>query len=133
MDHKLKDKQIIFFDGECGLCDKFVDFAIKYDSKRKFVFAPLQGKTAEKLHLDLETSTSVLLWDKGELKNKSTAAILILCQLNWWLKPVKIFLLIPAFIRNWVYDFIAKNRYKWFGKKESCRIPTKEERSYFLD
>lgn len=133
MDHSIIKKQIIFFDGVCGLCDKFVDFTLTYDSKRKFLFAPLQGKTAQELQIGLETSNSVLLWSNWKVKNKSTAAILIISQLTWWFKPFIVFILVPAFIRNWVYDIIAKNRYKWFGKKEHCRIPTKEEQSYFLD
>jgi predicted DCC family thiol-disulfide oxidoreductase YuxK len=133
LDHTLKGKQVIFYDGVCGLCEKFIDFVIRYDSKRKFMYAPLQGKTAQKLSIGLETSNSVLLWQDGQIKDQSNAAIHIICQLKWWFKPTKVFLLVPVCIRNWVYTFIAKNRYKWFGKHEQCRIPTQEERSYFLD
>lgn len=102
------------------------------------MFAPLQGKTGQniisKYNIDTAKTDSILLYseDKG-LKVKSTAALYITKDLGFPSALLTIFLIVPAFIRNWVYNFIAKNRYKWYGKKEACMIPTPELKSKFLE
>lgn len=102
------------------------------------MFAPLQGQTGQDIisryNIDTAKTDSILLYseDKG-LKVKSTAALYIAKDLGFPSALLTIFLIVPAFIRNWVYDFIAKNRYKWYGKKEACMIPTPELKSKFLE
>jgi len=126
------DHPVIFFDGVCGLCNRFVDFVIRRDKEKKFLFAPLQGTTASKYNISLGKYNSVVLWQGGKYQVKSSAAIAILAQLPGLFRLTKILLLIPEIIRDWVYDIVADNRYRWFGKKEVCRIPSKEERLRFM-
>jgi len=125
---------IVYFDGVCGLCNKSVDFIIRHDKKKKLLFTPLQGETA-KLNLHstvLESFDSILFQQNNQLYYKSDAAIKIMYTIGGLWKSVIILFIFPKFIRDAVYSFIAKYRYKWFGKKESCRIPTKDEREQFL-
>ncbi len=126
------DHPVIFFDGVCGLCNRFVDFVIRRDKEKKFLFAPLQGTTASKHNISLGKYNSVVLWQGGKYQVKSSAAIAILAQLPGLFRLTKILLLIPEIIRDWVYDIVADNRYRWFGKKEVCRIPSKEEQLRFM-
>jgi predicted DCC family thiol-disulfide oxidoreductase YuxK len=133
-----KDKQLILFDGVCNLCNSSVLFVIKRDKKDRFLFAPLQsdiGKAIiKKFNIDTEQTDSILLYNstKDSLTYKSTAALLVAKQLRFPTNILAVFLVVPAFIRNWVYTFIAKNRYKWYGKKESCMIPTPELKAKFI-
>lgn len=126
------DKPIVFFDGVCGLCNSFVDFVIKRDKHAIFKFAPLQGDSAKNAGFSLAQYNSVVLYKEGRFYLKSTAALNILSELGGFYSLLKILLIIPAFIRNAVYDFIAAKRYSWFGKRETCRIPGPEERLRFL-
>lgn len=123
---------IVFFDGVCGLCNFFVDFVITRDKKALFKFAPLQGDSAKTKDISLVQYNSVVLYMDGEYFIKSSAAIKILAELGGIYSLLKILLIIPDFMRNAVYDLIAANRYKWFGKRETCRIPGPEERERFL-
>lgn len=133
-----KHKKLILFDGVCNLCNGAVQYVIKHDKKNKFVFAALQSdigqKTIETYNIDTSKTDSILLYspDKG-IDYKSTAALKIAYQLGFPNCLMSVFLIVPTFIRNWVYDYIAKNRYKWFGKKEACMIPTPELKNKFLD
>ena len=132
-------KQLILFDGVCNLCNSSVLYVIKRDNKDKFLFAPLQsdiGKDIiEKFSINSEETDSILLYNpkKDKLTHKSTAALLVAKNLGLPTSILAVFLIFPAFIRNWVYDYIAKNRYKWYGKKESCMIPTPELKAKFID
>ncbi|EPR70401.1 hypothetical protein ADIWIN_3757 [Winogradskyella psychrotolerans RS-3] len=113
-------------------------FVIKRDKKDKFLFAPLQSDVGKgiikKFNIDTKDTDSILLYNpkKDNLSYKSTAALLVAKNLGFPTYILSIFLILPAFIRNWVYNYIAKNRYKWYGKKESCMIPTPELKSKFL-
>ena len=133
-----KHKQLILFDGVCNLCNSSVQCVIKHDKDNRFMFAPLQGKTGQqiisKYNIDTSNTDSILLYaeDKG-LKVKSSAVLHIAKDLGFPFALLAIFLILPAFTRHWVYDFIAKKRYKWYGKKEACIIPTPELKSKFLD
>ena len=133
-----KNKELILFDGVCNLCNTSVQLVIKNDKNNIFLFAPLQGQTAKdiisKYNIDTSKVDSILLYipEKG-LFLKSTAAMKIASRLGFAWNLLSLFLIIPAFIRNWIYDLIAKNRYKWFGKKEACMFPTKELKSKFLE
>ena len=129
-----EDKNIVYFDGVCGFCNSSVDFAIRQDKNNKLLFTPLQGETAAKNLgiLSGEQLTTVIFQTKGKLYQKSEAGIRILYTIGGLWRFMIILLIFPAFIRDFFYDFISRNRYKWFGKKEACRIPAKEERLKFL-
>lgn len=132
-----KHKKLILFDGVCNLCNTAVLYVIKRDKEKVFMFAPLQSdigsKIIKKYNIDINKIDSILLFehDKG-LYYKSTAALKIASTLSFPTKLLSIFLLVPSFIRNVIYDYIAKRRYKWYGKQDSCMIPTPELNSKFL-
>ena len=129
-------KPIIFFDGVCNLCNSSVQFVIKRDKEGKFRFASLQSGAGQEMLLQNQLSqndfNSFLLYEDGKLFTRSTAALRVLSQLKGW-KWVGVFQWVPPFIRNAVYNLVARNRYKWFGKKDECMIPTPELKSRFLD
>lgn len=133
-----ENKKLILFDGVCNLCNSSVLYVIKRDKKNLFLFAPLQSHIGKKIietyNIDTEKTDSILLYtpEKG-ISYKSTAALKTASKLGFPTNLLSVFLIVPAFIRNWVYDFIAKNRYKWYGKKDACMIPTPELKSKFLD
>ena len=132
-----KHKKLILFDGVCNLCNSSVQYVIKHDKKNRFMFAALQSEVGksiiEKFNIDTQKTDSILLYspEKG-IDYKSTAALKIAYHLGFPISLMSVFFIVPAFIRNWVYDVIAKNRYKLFGKKEACMIPTPELKSKFL-
>ncbi|PKQ44010.1 thiol-disulfide oxidoreductase DCC family protein [Confluentibacter flavum] len=131
------NKKLILFDGVCNLCNASVQYIIKHDRKNMFLFAALQSEIGKYIikayHIDTNKTDSILLYTpKKGIDYKSTAALKIASHLGFPINVMSVFLIIPAFIRNWVYDYIAKNRYKWYGKKESCMIPTPKLKSKFL-
>ena len=132
----MKEHPIIIFDGVCHLCNSSVDFVMRRDKQRQFRYTANQmeaGQTILRAHgLDPEQIHTVYLQENGRLYSKSTAALRIARRLGFPWSLAWVFMIIPAFLRNIVYDFIARNRYKWFGKKETCRLPTPEERALFL-
>lgn len=132
-----KGKKIILFDGVCNLCEASVQFVIKYDKKDVFRFVALQSDLGKELikHIGLDNKNidSVVLYEPGiAYYYKSTAALEIAKNLGGFFHLGTIFRLIPNGLRNLIYDYVAKNRYQWYGKKESCLIPTKEIQSKFL-
>jgi len=126
--------KIIFFDGYCGLCNGFVDFIIKFDKKAVFKFSPLQSDFAKsKLPLaDIQELKTVVVYINGQTYRKAEAAIKALAELGWPWKGLLIFTLLPEKILNLFYDLIAANRYRIFGKRDSCRLPSPEERERFI-
>ncbi len=115
---------IVFFDGICALCNSTVDYIIQKDKNSIFLFAPLQGKTASKMIPEKATSLASLVYFRhGEVLEKSTAAIRIFSDLGGLRKLYLAFIIIPKFLRDVIYSLIAKNRYKWFGTRDHCRIP----------
>lgn len=127
---------IIFFDGICNLCNSSVNFIIKRDKRNKFKFAAFQSDIGKKLlekhnYSNKNFDTLVLLKD-NTIHTKSTAALLISKELNSFWKLFYIFIIIPKFLRDYVYLYISLNRYKWFGKKDSCMLPSPEVKSRFL-
>ncbi|NUY79962.1 thiol-disulfide oxidoreductase DCC family protein [Flavobacterium sp. MAH-1] len=133
-----KGKKIILFDGVCNLCDSFVQFVIKRDKKDEFRFVPLQSELGEKIlehiGIDREHIDSMVLYEPGVAYfYKSSAAIEIAKSLGGLMSLSVSFKLIPNFLRNKIYDYVAKNRYKWYGKKDSCMIPTPELKAKFLE
>jgi predicted DCC family thiol-disulfide oxidoreductase YuxK len=131
----MQDRQIIFFDGVCNLCNGFVDFLIRRDKEALFAFAPLQGETARRtLKAEyVKEMRSVVLYSQGQATQKSDAALMILQQLGGGWNLMRVFWAVPRPLRNFIYDRIAKNRYHLFGKRETCRLPSVEERARFLE
>ena len=128
---------IILVDGRCNLCNKWVRFISKRDRKKKFRYASLQSSFAKKLlkkynfkEFDLST---IIFVQKNKTYVKSSAIIKILLNLRFFYKMSILFYLIPKNIRDFIYTTVAKNRYKWFGKKEICSIPLKIDHHLFLD
>ncbi len=133
-----KDKKLILFDGICNLCNRAVTKIIQLDKKNVFLFCSLQSVTGKEIlaHIKVDPSKidSIILYKPGIAYHiKSSAALEIMNTLGGFWKFSKIFLILPSPIRNLIYDFIAKNRYRWFGKKEQCMIPTPELKSKFLN
>lgn len=132
----MTENAVIFFDGVCNLCNGAVQFVIKRDKANYFKFAALQSDFAqEKLsqhQLQISKGNSIVLLENGKIYEQSAAALRIAKKISGLWPILYVFIVVPAFIRNWVYQFIAHNRYKWFGKQESCWIPTPELRSKFL-
>ena len=127
---------IILFDGVCNLCNGAVNFVIKRDPGNVFKFTPLQEKQGilllKKHAIDAQKLDSIVLVENKKVYTKSSAALRIARKLSGLWPLFFVLLIIPSFIRDGVYDFIAKNRYKWFGKKEQCIIPTPGLREKFL-
>ena len=126
---------IIFFDGYCILCNGFVDFLMEIDVKEKLKFASLQGETAKRQlapsHLH-EIDTVIFLNSNHEVLTKSKAIIDILKTLGGLWKFANIFSFLPSFLLDKIYDLIAHNRYGWFGKRNSCRMPSTSEAERIL-
>lgn len=127
---------VIFFDGICNLCNGAVQFTIRRDPDAVFKFAALQGDFAAGtlLPLGIEPSkgASIVLLENGKIYERSTAALRIARRLGGWWPLLYGFIVVPAFIRDAFYNFIARNRYKWYGKQESCWIPTPELKERFI-
>lgn len=127
---------IVFFDGVCNFCNASVNFIMKRDPRRVFRFAALQSAFAQQFlaskGVAINDISTIYLWDAEALHTRSTAGLRIARRLRFPWNLLFAFILVPPFIRNGVYDFIARNRYKWMGKREQCRIPTPEERALFL-
>jgi len=132
-----QDKKIILFDGVCNLCDASVQFIIKNDSKDVFRFVAIQSELGKEiidyLGIDLLKVDGIILYlPKVAYYTKAEAALIIAKDLKGLISLVYYFRFIPDFLTNGVYNFIAKNRYKWYGKKESCLVPTLELAAKFL-
>ena len=128
---------IILFDGLCNLCNSSVQFIITRDSKKYFKFASLQSSFGthqlQKFGLPANELYSIIFIEDGRYLQKSNAALEIARNLEGVWPAIYILKIVPRFLRDWAYDLIAKNRYSWFGKKDSCMIPTPELKSRFLD
>ncbi|MFD2907766.1 thiol-disulfide oxidoreductase DCC family protein [Flavobacterium ardleyense] len=132
------DKKIILFDGVCNLCDTSVQYVIKHDKKDIFRFVALQSELGKKIlqHIGINTfhTDSVVLYEPGvSYYYKSDAALQISKNLSGIVSVIGVFKILPSGFRDTIYDYVARNRYKWYGKKESCLLPTAELRSKFLE
>ena len=132
-----EDKPVVLFDGVCNYCNAMVNFLIRQDKKKKYLFATLQSNFGQQVlrqwNLPVDSFDSFLVLDKGNLYSKSTAALRLYNQLPWYWKWTQLFWIFPKFLRDAAYNIIAKNRYKWFGKKDECMIPSPELKERFLD
>lgn len=132
-----KNKKIVLFDGVCNLCNSVIQYVIKHDKKDIFRFVSLQSDLGQNIlkHIGIDSKNidSVILYEPGiAYYYKSNAAFEIAKSLGGFFSIGIVFRIIPTAFRNSIYDFIAKNRYKWYGKSESCSIPTAELQSKFL-
>lgn len=137
MENLPTDKKIILFDGVCNLCDNTVQFIIKHDKKDIFRFVALQSDLGisiiNHIGIDISKTDSIILYEPGQAYYyKAQAAIKIAKELGGIYAILNIFSILPNKINNAVYDFVAKNRYKWYGKKDECMIPTPEMKAKFL-
>ncbi len=132
----LKEKGIVLFDGVCNFCNSSVNFIIRKDGNDHFRFLPLQSEKGnaiiERHNLDPENIQTVILLEGGRIYTRSTAALRIVRNLKGGWKLLYGFVIVPAFIRDFFYDIIAKNRYRWWGKRESCMVPTPDVKKKFL-
>ena len=131
-------KKIILFDGVCNLCDSSVQFIIKHDKKDVFRFVALQSdlgiEICNYIGVDRTKIDSIILYNPGVAYYYKSSAVLEICEeLGGVYSLVSFFKILPEKMRNYIYDYIAKNRYKWYGKKESCMIPTPELKAKFLN
>lgn len=131
-----KAERVILFDGVCGLCNAWVDFTISHDRSRKFRFAPIQSDYGSNklkgLGFDPTELRSIFLIENDRLYCFSTAILRILKGLGWPWKFLYAFVIIPRPLRDLAYQFVAKRRYQWFGKKETCRLPNPDELDRFI-
>jgi predicted DCC family thiol-disulfide oxidoreductase YuxK len=127
---------VILFDGICNLCNASVNLVIKHDRKDHFRFAPLQSQEGiallKKFNVDQQEKETVVLIENNQAYTRSSAALRIAKKMSGLYPLLFGFIIVPPFLRNAVYDLIARKRYKWFGKKESCMIPTKEIKQKFI-
>lgn len=132
-----QDKKIILFDGVCNLCDSSIQFIIRHDKKDLFRFVALQSEIGMEIikHIGVDTSKidSILLYEPDKAYYyKAEAALKIAKELGGIYTAISWFGILPKLLTNSVYDYIAKNRYKWYGKKDACMIPTPELKAKFL-
>lgn len=133
----MNDHPIILFDGVCNLCNRSVQYVIRHDAEKKFRFASLQSDAGQELlrkyNLPVNNFNSFVLIEDEKIYTRSGAALRVAKQLNGLVKLLYGFIIVPPFIRNGVYNWIANNRYKWFGERQSCMIPTPDLQSRFLN
>lgn len=126
---------VILFDGVCNLCNGAVQFVIRHDKANLFRFASLQSAFGQKILAQYNLSSTVfssfILVEDNRIYTKSTGALKVSSRLNGY-RWTKFLLIIPSFLRNFFYNLIAKNRYRWFGKQEACWLPTPELKAKFL-
>ncbi len=129
-----KNQPVIFFDGYCNLCNSAVQWVIANDKKGQYLLAPLSSNYAKATIFDYISNSvdSIVLLEGDNVYLKSTAALIIAKNLSYWGKLLYIFILVPPLIRDLVYDFIARFRYRWFGKRDACMIPTPDIANRFL-
>ena len=133
----MKTRKIILFDGICNLCNQSVQFVIEHDKKNQFQFDSLQSDFGQNFlkenNLDATKFDSIVFIEDDKFYTKSSAALKISKYLDGITSLLTIFMIVPKPLRDVVYSFIAKNRYRWFGKQESCWLPSLELKAKFLD
>ena len=135
MEKKYRGYDIVFFDGVCNFCNAAIDRIYRTTKKRNIYYSSLQSGFAKR-NLPQEAinnADTIIFYSRGKLYYRSSAVLQIVKHLNGAYRLLIALYIFPRFIRDAVYRLIAKNRYKWFGKKESCRIPADEEKKYFLE
>lgn len=128
------NRPVLFFDGMCNLCNASVQFIIRHDKKQQFLFAPLQSEAGTKAlqHFAGNSPDSLILLQDGQYFTRSSAALRVARSLSGLWPLLYGLIIIPPFLRDAVYNLIARNRYKWFGRQNACMMPTKELNDRFL-
>ena len=133
----IKQNHVVYFDGVCNLCNGFVQFLLKNDKRRRLSFAALQSEVGKSMLAKFNKSEteydSVVFVVDGKPIQKSSAALHVFKTIGGLWSLAYGFIILPVFLRDWVYDVIAKNRYRWFGKREACMVPSPEIQARFLD
>jgi predicted DCC family thiol-disulfide oxidoreductase YuxK len=127
---------VLLFDGVCNFCNSTVQFILQREKEPKLRFAPLQSQVAADLLASVKAKpadlNTVILIEEGRCYHRSTAALRVTRYLRFPWPLLYVFILVPRFLRDMAYDFVARNRYRWFGKSETCQIPTPALRARFL-
>jgi predicted DCC family thiol-disulfide oxidoreductase YuxK len=136
---RVGEANIIFFDGVCGLCNKTVDFVLRADRNRVFLYSPLQGQTFRRItqnYPETQTVDSIYVLNRGsgaeKLLQRSDAILFILAHLPGYRWLARVGRFVPRLIRDTMYRLVAAIRYRIWGKRDSCRLPSSEERTRFL-
>lgn len=133
---KMNHDRVVLFDGVCNMCNSSVQFCLKHDKSKSLKFASLQSEIGQQLQkeygIETEQLSSVVFIENGTAYQESTAVLHIMKYFGFPWKLMRAFIIVPPFIRNGVYQFIGKNRYKWFGKQETCMLPTPEQAARLL-
>lgn len=136
MSGEWSSRRIVFFDGVCNLCNGTVDFLVSRDRKHQLRYASLQSEIGQRMLTVFGLPTtefgSFIFLDQGRLHMRSAGAIRVAMRLGGLWTLMGVFLVVPPVLRDAVYDWVARNRYRWFGKRDTCRLPTPEERILFL-
>ena len=130
-----KIRSIIFFDGYCGLCNSFINFMLLLVKRKNIYFSTLQGETAKEVKIFTDKKIapeSIIFFSNGKIYHRSEAVIQIFIQLGGLGNLAILAKIFPLFFRDFIYNFVARNRYSWFGKYKICRLPSKEEKKFFL-
>ncbi len=131
-----KGKVLMLFDGVCNLCNNRVDYILRIDKRERFVFASLQSDFGQRLlsalEYDREDFNSFIIVKRGKVYKKSRAVLEVLIELEFPWPLLYVFVIVPFFIRDIPYNIVANNRLKWFGKRDTCRVPTEAEKARFL-
>jgi predicted DCC family thiol-disulfide oxidoreductase YuxK len=136
LDELLLKQPILLFDGECGFCNKSIQFLLKHEKNKRLHFAPLQSEVGQILrnYFEIDAKTdSIILIKNHSAYIKSCAALRLTVYMKGLWPAMMTFVIIPPFLRNLVYDSIAKRRMKWYGRIENCALLAKEDRERFLD
>ena len=127
---------ILLFDGHCNFCNAWVRLIVRRDTAKKILFAPLQSSVGRKMleenKIDVNYTESLVFFEEEKFSLNSTAALRIYSYLDGWERHLKILTVLPRTLRDAVYSFFAKYRYKWFGRREQCMVPTPEMKERFL-
>jgi predicted DCC family thiol-disulfide oxidoreductase YuxK len=133
---KREDPPIVLFDGVCNLCNGWVDFVMRHDGEAGIRFAALQSEVAKRLLADATLAgapgDTVVLLDESGIWTESGAALRVFRLLEFPYRLLYLLVVIPRPIRDWCYRLVARSRYRWFGQRDTCRVPTPDERERFL-
>ncbi len=130
------DSRIIFFDGVCNLCNRSVQLVFRHDPKGKFLLAPLQSAKSKiflkHVNRQNENIDSIVLYDRGKVLVKSSAVLQISRSMSGLYPLLAVFMIVPRVIRDRIYDWISRNRYHWFGKRDRCMVPSEKQMQRFI-
>ena len=131
------ENPLVLFDGVCNLCNSSVQFIIKNDPAGYFKFAPLQSEKGQEIlkrfNMKTDDYDTFILYKNGQIYTRSTGVLHVLKHFNNYYRFFYFFIIIPSFIRDYLYNFVAGNRYRFFGRKDACMIPTPELKARFIN